>query len=83
MTGVKLAAEGLKDFSLSVLRNKTVRDGSANSLLTCEDMDEVVCILVDDGGFLIISNQDNDTFTVRAQHSTGVMVVVKICVLLA
>ena len=65
VTGVKLEAERLRDFVFTVLKNKTLRDGSVNTMLTCEDVDEVVCYLVDDGGFLVISNQDNETFTVR------------------
>ena len=65
VTGVKLEAERLRDFAFTVVRNKTLRDGSVNTMLTCEDVDEVVCYLVDDGGFLVISNQDNETFTVQ------------------
>ena len=64
MTGVKLEAERLRDFAFTVLKNKTLADGSVNTILTCEDIDEVMCYLVDDGGFLVLSNQDNDTYTV-------------------
>ena len=62
VAGVKLGAEELRNFTLKALRNSSKFD--TQSLMTCDDVDDVMCYIVDDGGFLLASNQDNDTYMV-------------------
>ncbi|KAL8582549.1 hypothetical protein ACOMHN_063147 [Nucella lapillus] len=61
VTGVMMTAEAFRNFTLSAMQNATLMDNSVRSMWTCEDVDEVVCYVVDDGGFLVTSNKDNVT----------------------
>ena len=58
MAGVKLTADSMEEFAMSALRNVSSMDGSRRLFKSCDDADHVVCYLIDDGGFLIASNQD-------------------------
>ncbi|XP_076447891.1 voltage-dependent calcium channel subunit alpha-2/delta-2-like [Babylonia areolata] len=60
-TGVVMTAEGFRNFTFSALMNATLLHNSRRTTYTCEDVDSMVCYVVDDGGFLVTSNLDNAT----------------------
>ncbi|XP_070192583.1 voltage-dependent calcium channel subunit alpha-2/delta-1-like isoform X2 [Littorina saxatilis] len=61
VTGVKLDAGAVQKYVLGIL-NQTIIGGKHTNTLTCDDDDLVVCYLLDDGGFIVLTNQDNQTF---------------------
>ena len=62
--GAKLESEVLKDYIWTVLSDKPRDQGIDGTHWTCDDVDSMVCYVIDDGGFLVASNQvDNDTIT--------------------
>lgn len=58
----------IKDFMVNSSENSSI--SRVNNLLTCGDVDDIYCYLVDDGGFVVSSNQEEHLSKVSAHICT-------------